>query len=60
MGRSPWFGRHTVDKNTLKFIFGERDLAEWDTYVGELKAQGMQSYVDLISGAHDRFVEQNG
>ena len=52
--------KDTVDKNTLKFIFGERDLAEWDTYVGELEAQGMQSYVDLISGAHDRFVEQNG
>lgn len=52
--------KDTVDTNTLKFIIGERDLSEWDAYVGELESQGLQQYVDLLNGARKRFVEQNG
>jgi len=51
--------KDTVDTNTLKFIMGERDIAEWDDYVAELEAQGLQAYVDLIQGARDRFEEEN-
>lgn len=49
----------TVTTNTLKFILGQRDLSEWDTYVSELKSGGLQSYVDLMTTAHDRFVKGN-
>ncbi|GAA2273220.1 extracellular solute-binding protein [Glycomyces scopariae] len=51
--------KDTVDTNTLKFIMGERDIAEWDDYVAELEAQGLQQYVDLINGARERFEEEN-
>lgn len=51
--------KDTVDTNTLKFILGERDIAEWDDYVGELEAQGLQQYVDLINTARERFEEEN-
>ncbi|MCD0443065.1 extracellular solute-binding protein [Glycomyces sp. A-F 0318] len=51
--------KDTVDTNTLRFIMGERDIAEWDDYVAELEAQGLQQYVDLINGARDRFEEEN-
>ncbi|GAB3235328.1 extracellular solute-binding protein [Glycomyces halotolerans] len=49
----------TVDTNTLKFILGERDIAEWDDYVSELEAQGLGDYLDLINGARERFEEEN-
>jgi multiple sugar transport system substrate-binding protein/putative aldouronate transport system substrate-binding protein len=51
--------KDTVDTNTLRFIMGERDIAEWDDYVAELEAQGLQQYVDLINGARERFEEEN-
>lgn len=51
--------KDTVDTNTLRFIMGERGIAEWDDYVAELEAQGLQQYVDLINTARDRFEEEN-
>ncbi|WP_227995961.1 ABC transporter substrate-binding protein [Glycomyces albidus] len=51
--------KDTVDTNTLRFIMGERDIAEWDDYVAELEAQGLQQYVDLINTARTRFEEEN-
>ena len=51
--------KDTVDTNTLRFIMGERDIAEWDDYVAELEAQGLQQYVDLINTARERFEEEN-
>jgi putative aldouronate transport system substrate-binding protein len=51
--------KDTVDTNTLRFIMGERDIAEWDDYVAELEAQGLQQYIDLINTARDRFEEEN-
>ena len=48
-----------VRTNTLKFILGQRDLSEWDTYVSELKSGGLQTYIDLMTTAHDRFVKGN-
>ena len=52
--------KDTVDTNTLRFILGERDLSEWDAYVGELESQDLQGYLDLINSAHERFEEDNG
>jgi putative aldouronate transport system substrate-binding protein len=51
--------RDTVDTNTLRFILGERDIAEWDDYVAELESQGLADYVNLINGARERFEEEN-
>ncbi|WP_262425184.1 hypothetical protein [Brachybacterium sp. Z12] len=48
-----------VDTNTLQFIVGERDLGEWETFHAELEASGLDSYVELINSARDRFVEQS-
>lgn len=52
--------KDTVDRATLQFILGQRDLSEWDAYVAEVEAQGLQSYVDLMNGARERFAEANG
>jgi putative aldouronate transport system substrate-binding protein len=49
----------TVETNTLRFILGDRPLSEWDNYVSELEAQGLQTYVDLINGAQQRFAQNN-
>ena len=52
--------KDTVETNTLAFILGQRPLSEWDAYVGELEAGGLPSYLDLINGAHERFLENEG
>ncbi|MFS0705948.1 extracellular solute-binding protein [Cellulomonas sp. 179-A 9B4 NHS] len=52
--------KDTVDTATLRFILGERPLSEWDAFVGELEAKGLQQYVDLYNGARERFAENNG
>lgn len=49
--------KDTVDTNTLAFILGQRPLAEWDAYVAEVEAGGLQSYLDLVNGAHQRYLE---
>src|SRR5690606_28276709 len=51
--------KDTVDTNTLQFILGQRDLAEWDDFVAELEAAGLPAYLELMNKARDRFVEQS-
>lgn len=52
--------KDTVDQATLQFILGQRDLREWDDYVAEVEAQGLAAFVELVTGARQRFVEENG
>jgi putative aldouronate transport system substrate-binding protein len=47
--------RDHVDQQTLRFILGQRPIAEWDAYVGELRGKNMDQYVDLMNKAHQRF-----
>lgn len=43
-----------VNQMTLKFILGQRDLAEWDAYVAELKTKNMDAYLELVNKAYER------
>ncbi|WP_193105605.1 extracellular solute-binding protein [Brachybacterium sp. FME24] len=52
--------KDAVDTATLQFIMGERDISEWDAFVGELEAAGLPRYLELLNGARERFVEANG
>ncbi|WP_114853198.1 extracellular solute-binding protein [Brachybacterium sp. YJGR34] len=52
--------KDAVDTATLQFIMGERDMEEWDAFLGELDAAGLPRYMELINGARQRFVEANG
>jgi putative aldouronate transport system substrate-binding protein len=47
-----------VKQNTLKFILGQRPLSEWNAYVAELKGKGMDTYVDTLNKAYERFKEK--
>ncbi|MEV0614364.1 sugar ABC transporter substrate-binding protein [Nonomuraea sp. NPDC050404] len=49
-----------VTQNSLKFILGERDLAEWDAYAKELEAKNSTQYVTLVNGAYERFKKNHG
>ncbi|MGW2260350.1 ABC transporter substrate-binding protein [Streptomyces sp. NPDC001780] len=49
-----------VAQNTLKFALGKRPLAEWDSYVAELKSRNMDRYVDLHNQAYERFQREKG
>lgn len=42
----------TIRQNTAKFILGSRPLSEWDAYVEELNAKGMDKYLDLVNNAY--------
>jgi putative aldouronate transport system substrate-binding protein len=52
--------RDYVFENTLKFVLGQRSLAQWDAYVSELKAKNMGSYVDLVNKAYERYKKDHG
>ncbi|MFI6761085.1 extracellular solute-binding protein [Micromonospora sp. NPDC050417] len=49
-----------VTQMSLKFILGQRSLSEWDAYVGELKSKNMDSYLNLVNKAHERYQKANG
>lgn len=52
--------KDTQNSATLQFILGQRDLSTWDAYVSELQGKGMDSYVDMVNTAYERFKQQNG
>ncbi len=49
--------KDVVWQNTAQFILGQRPLTEWDAYVAQLEAAGMQSYIDLVNEAQQRHAE---
>ncbi|MGI5213467.1 ABC transporter substrate-binding protein [Plantactinospora sp. CA-290183] len=49
-----------VTQSSLQFILGQRDLAEWDAYVAELKGKNMDAYMDLVNKAHERYQKEHG
>ncbi|MBT2657129.1 extracellular solute-binding protein [Bacillus sp. ISL-18] len=49
----------TVKQNTAKFILGTRPLSDWNSYVSELKAKGMDKYLDMINKAYKDFEKKN-
>ncbi|MFI7549210.1 extracellular solute-binding protein [Verrucosispora sp. WMMD703] len=48
-----------VYQATLQFVLGQRDFAEWDAYVAELKSKNMDAYLTMVNEAHKRFQEKN-
>lgn len=46
--------KNIVLQNTAQFIAGQRPLSEWDAYVGELKSNGMDDYLELVNAAQQR------
>ena len=43
-----------AEENMSKFILGQRSLSEWDQYVKELEARGLQDLIDLYQRGYDR------
>lgn len=44
-----------ANENTVKFITGEKDLAEWDDFVAQLKQYGIERCIELKQAALDRY-----
>ncbi|MEH7416897.1 extracellular solute-binding protein [Neobacillus drentensis] len=49
----------TVKQNTAKFILGTRSLSDWNAYVSELKAKGMDKYLDMVNKAYSDYQKKN-
>ncbi|MCT1400210.1 extracellular solute-binding protein [Paenibacillus sp. p3-SID867] len=47
-----------TDQNTLKFILGDRDLAEYDKFVKELDSQGVGQYLEIANKTYKKYKEQ--
>ena len=43
----------SVDENTALFITGVRPMSEWDAYVEQLKALGIERAIELVQNAYD-------
>ncbi|AVT38513.1 extracellular solute-binding protein [Plantactinospora sp. BB1] len=52
--------RDFVYQATLQFILGQRDLAQWDAYLTELKGKNMDSYMEKVQQAYDRYQKEHG
>lgn len=42
------------DENITRFVTGSRDLAEWDDFVEELYAMGLETQLEYMQTAYDR------
>lgn len=47
-----------TDQNTLKFILGDRDLAEYDKFLKELDSQGVGQYLEIANKTYKKYKEQ--
>lgn len=47
-----------TDQNTLKFILGDRELAEYDKFVKELDSQGVGQYLEIANKTYKKYKEQ--
>ncbi len=52
--------KDTQNSATLQFVLGQRDMSTWDSYVSDLQGKGMDTYVDMVNTAYERFKQQNG
>ncbi|MEO3925135.1 extracellular solute-binding protein [Micromonosporaceae bacterium B7E4] len=52
--------RDFVYQATLQFILGQRDLAQWDAYLAELKGKNMDAYMDQVQKAYERYQKEHG
>lgn len=43
------------DEMTLKFIFGDADLAQFDEYVGNIEKMGLARALEIQNAAYDRY-----
>ncbi|AEB45937.1 MULTISPECIES: extracellular solute-binding protein [Micromonospora] len=48
-----------VYQATLQFALGQRDLAQWDAYVTELKSKNMDAYLDTVNKAYERYRDEH-
>lgn len=49
--------KDAVDTATLQFIMGDRSMDDWDSFLAELDAAGLDRYMELLNDARARFVE---
>ncbi|WP_433533029.1 extracellular solute-binding protein [Micromonospora sp. CA-263727] len=47
--------RDHVYQATLQFVLGQRDLAQWDAYVAELKSKNLDAYMETVTKAYERY-----
>jgi len=47
-----------INTETVKFITGQRPLSEVDAFWAELKAMGIETYLELLNTAHGPWLEQ--
>ena len=49
-----------VQEMILKFIIGEESLDNWDSYVDNVKAMGIDTCIEIKQDGYDRYLEREG
>ena len=47
-----------MEENIPKFIIGDRDLSEWDTYVQDIKDMGIDVAIEIETACVERYNER--
>ncbi len=45
-------------EQTFKFLTGERDMSEWDTFLEELRGMGVDEYMAATQSAYERYINR--
>ena len=43
-----------AESELTKFLFGDRDISEWDAFTAELTDMGIEDAIAIYQGAYDR------
>ena len=45
-----------VEENMCKFIVGDRDMSEWDSFVNDVKAMGIEKAIAVQQSCYERYL----
>lgn len=45
-----------ISENVLQFIYGQKDLADWDSFVEEVKGMGVDTAIEAKQAAYDDYL----
>ena len=47
-----------VEENVVKFITGDKDMSEYDGFIGDMKSLGVERYIEITQSAYDRYLKR--
>ena len=45
-----------ISENVLQFIYGQKDMAEWDSFIDTVKSMGIDTAIEAKQAAYDDYL----